>query len=257
MEGTVFSPALDVSEIVGYLPKNEHTRDLEGLIKGLDLDIEGTRNQPSVSGTFLLESMDNGQFEAEEIPVTLDLQYKDKLVTPQLFGEIELSSGNVMSKRTVIQLRKSHLYFSGDLENPRLDINGFSRISKVDITLGIKGQLKDPKILLSSEPPLPKELLLLMVATGKKWSGLTESIDSGEISPALAKDFVQYLFFGGRGNFIADKFGLSDFSVSVSDKSQGVGAAKQITDNLEVKYEVERQSGDACIDFNHNSDSGK
>ena len=242
LEGTVFSRALDVSEIIGYLPKNPHTRHLEGLVKELDVDIAGELAMPVVSGSLRIENMDNGQFEVENVPVTFELQRRNRLVTDELFGQVRFESGNVMSKRTVIKLRPSHLYFSGKPGNPRLDINGFSRISKVDITIGIKGDLEKPNVILSSEPSLPDEMLLLMVATGKRWNGLSQSIESGAVSPELAKDFVQYLFFGGRGNFIADKFGLSDFSVSDTTDKQGVGAAKQVTDNLEIKYQVERET---------------
>lgn len=240
LAGTLFSRVLDVKEVVGYLPKNPHTRHLEGLVRELDVDVEGDLAMPVVTGSLHIERMDNGEFELEEVPVSFRLQYKDRLVTPQLFGQVRFASGRLLSKRSIIDLRPSSLFFSGDVKNPRLDINGFARISKVDITIGIRGDVKEPEILLSSEPPLPKEILLLMVATGKRWAGLSASLDSGEVSPELAKDFLQYLLFGGRGNFIADKFGLTDFSFSVSQGKQGVGAAKQLTNNLEVNYEVER-----------------
>lgn len=242
LAGTIFSRGLDVREIIGYLPKNPHTRNLEGLIKELDVNISGDLAMPVVTGSLFIDNMDNGEFELEEVPVTFELQRKARLVTEQMFGRIRFDSGNVMSKRTIIKLKPSHLYFSGTPKNPRLDINGFSRISKVDITIAIRGDLKEPRILLSSVPSLPDEMLLLMVATGKRWSGLSQSIESGEVSPALAKDFVQYLFFGGRGNFIADKFGLSDFSFSVTADKQEVGATKQVTDNLELKYQVGRET---------------
>ncbi|MBZ0167038.1 MAG: translocation/assembly module TamB domain-containing protein [Candidatus Omnitrophica bacterium] len=243
ISATLFSRVLDVREVLGYLPKNPHTQNLEGLVRGLDVTMSGDYTMPVVTGSLHIDRVDNKEFELKDSPVSFEIQYREKLVTPQLFGQVLFVGGEVLTKRTAIQLRASGLHFSGKPKNPRLDINGFTRISKVDITIGIRGQLEEPEIELSSEPSLPKEFLLLMVATGKKWSGLTESMESGTVSPALAKDFLQYLFFGGRGNFIADKFGLSEFSFSVGPDKQGVGAAKQLTDNLEVKYEIERESG--------------
>lgn len=246
LEGTlgaeVYSASVDISEIAGYFPKNPHTRYLHGEVKQLDTHINGHYAAPVVTGSMMIEDADNRQVKIKESPMQFDLRFKDLSSSPQMSGVIEISSGKVISGHSSIQLEPSKLYYSGNPENPRLDLNGETMISKVNIRIGIKGMLAEPDIKLSSEPVMTQQELIVMLATGKKWEGFSESISTGNVSPALTKDFVEFMFLGGTGNKVAERFGLTNFSVNVGPDSRGIGASKQLAEGVEVNYELERET---------------
>lgn len=242
LNAEVYSASVDISEIAGYFPKNPHTRYLHGEVKQLDTHINGHYAAPVVTGSMMIEDADNRQVKIKESPVQFDLRFKDLSSSPQMSGVIAISSGKVISGHSSIQLEPSKLYYSGNPENPRLDLNGETMISKVNIRIGIKGMLAEPDIKLSSEPAMTQQELIVMLATGKKWEGFSESISTGTVSPALTKDFVEFMFLGGTGNKVAERFGLTNFSVNVGPDSRGVGASKQLAEGVEVNYELQRST---------------
>lgn len=242
LNANVYSASVDISEIAGYFPKNPHTRHLHGEVKQLDTHINGDYAAPVVTGSLMIEEADNRQVKIKECPVQFDLRLKDLSSSPQMAGVIAISSGKVIAGQSSFQLDPSKLYYSGNPENPRLDLNGETVISKVNIRIGIKGMLAEPDINLSSEPSLTQQELMVMLATGKKWEGFSESISTGTVSPALTKDFVEFMFLGGTGNKVAERFGLTNFSVNVGPDSRGIGASKQLAEGVEVNYELERET---------------
>ncbi|MGE0268756.1 MAG: translocation/assembly module TamB domain-containing protein [Candidatus Omnitrophota bacterium] len=245
LNAVIYTTSLDVSEIAGYIPKNSHTNYLQGLVKKVDVRIQGRYENPVVTGNLLAVELDNRMVTLKESPVEIDLKFKDILSYLQVSGEVALNKGKVTAKRTSLKLKPSKLYFSGNPENPRLDINGETTISKVLIHVGVEGTLEEPEINLSSEPSLPEHELFLMLATGKKWESIDESIATGSVSPKLTKDLIEFMFFGGTGNKVAERFGLTDFSVSFGPDRKGIGASKKLSEGVEVKYEVQSETDPA------------
>lgn len=245
VKASVYTSSLDVSEIAGYIPKNPHTNYLHGLVKKVDVKIQGHYIHPVVTGNLLAVELDNRLVTLKESPVEFELKFKDIISYLQLSGEIALNKGKVTAKRTALKLNPSKLYFSGNPENPRLDISGETTISKVLIQVGVEGTLEEPQIKLSSEPSLPEQELFLMLATGKKWESIDESIANGSVSPKLTKDLIEFMFFGGTGNKVAERFGLTDFSVSFGPDRKGIGASKKLSEGVEVKYEVQSETDPA------------
>ena len=56
--------------------------------------------------------------------------------------------------------------------DPILDIRGTSKASNYDVNLYVYGAVSAPKILLTSEPPLPENEIMTLLATGTTTSGL-------------------------------------------------------------------------------------
>jgi hypothetical protein len=56
--------------------------------------------------------------------------------------------------------------------DPILDIRGTSKVSNYDVNLYVYGAVSAPKILLTSEPPLPENEIMTLLATGTTTSGL-------------------------------------------------------------------------------------
>jgi hypothetical protein len=58
--------------------------------------------------------------------------------------------------------------------DPILDIRGFSRVSNYSISVFAYGNASAPKILLTSEPPLPDNEIMTLLATGTTTKGLAD-----------------------------------------------------------------------------------
>ncbi len=242
LDATVFTSSLDVSEIAGYMPKNFHTRYLQGLVKQLDVQILGHYEKPVLTGSLMVVELDNRQVTLKEMPVEFNLKFKGLLTNPQMSGDIAATEGKVSAKRTYLKLNPSELYFSDEPKNPRLDIKGETKIGKTVIYVAVGGTLKEPTINLSSDPYLPEQELFLMLATGKRWESLDESMSTGTVSPQLTKDLLEYMFFGGTGNKMAERFGITDISFSFDANRKGIGATKKLSETVDVKYEVQNET---------------
>jgi autotransporter translocation and assembly factor TamB len=158
-----------------------------------------------------------------------------------LNGEIILNSGNVSGPKTaIINLQKSKILFDGDSKNPALNIRGDSTVNGINIDIMLTGMLDKPDIVFKSVPPMPEERLMLMVATGKGWTGAEDALNKGKISPDLAKDFVSYFLFSDPGNGMGEKFRLDNFSIKYDDKTQGASVKKDITDKTLLSCGVEQ-----------------
>ncbi len=243
IEANVFSSGLDVEEVMTYLPVDKREIPaLQGRLTNVDIDVTGQYDRPDISGSVFVDEIKHSKATLAQAPVQIDLEMIDQLEQMRPRGDVKLESGSVKASKTQIELKPSRVIFHGEKDDPDLQINGQSRISQVDISIEVRGAVADPKISLNSEPSLPKEQLLLMLATGQKWPGLDKSINNGSISPELAKDFVRYFAFGGSGNTLAQRVGLDDLNVIVGENRRGVGARKEIGDKLEVKYQIERET---------------
>ncbi len=138
-----------------------------------------------------------------------------------------------------VQLKPSRLTFTGRPAKPGLDVAATTRVARTRIDIKVQGTRDDPKVSLSSEPSYSKEQLLLMLATGKRWTGIQETIGQDRKNPELAVNFADYLLFGGSRAKFVRLLGLSDVSIQADGKRQGVSVSKDLTQKLGVGYGVE------------------
>jgi hypothetical protein len=69
-----------------------------------------------------------------------------------------------------------YLYFSADNPfNPALDIHGSSRLRDYNINVYIYGTAAEPQTVFTSEPSLPQEEVIALLATGATQQELTEN----------------------------------------------------------------------------------
>jgi hypothetical protein len=107
--------------------------------------------------------------------ITADVKVGGTLSNPQPVGEAvieELTAALPLSKLT-ISSGKVRLTAATGLD-PVLDIRGASRVSNYDVSLYVYGPVSAPKILLTSEPPLPENEIMTLLATGTTTDGLTD-----------------------------------------------------------------------------------
>lgn len=107
--------------------------------------------------------------------ITADVTIAGTLGNPQPVGEVvisELTAALPLSKLTISSGKVRFTAASG--LDPVLDIRGASRVSNYDVSLYAYGPVSAPKILLTSEPPLPENEIMTLLATGTTTEGLSD-----------------------------------------------------------------------------------
>ncbi|MFH1776020.1 MAG: translocation/assembly module TamB domain-containing protein [Candidatus Omnitrophota bacterium] len=241
LDMTVYAKDTDVRSILDLFPDNTVLGHISGIINDVDIHVKGRLWEPDFSGSFLIEDVSYKRFSIVNCPVMVTLTFKDIKDKVELHGNVFFNRGMISGQQSaVIKLDKSKLLFSGDLTKPVLDIKGSSAVERTKINIVLKGSIDKPDLNLTSQPLQSQERLLVMLVTGKKWKGIEASYSQGNIAPDLAADFIDYFIFGGMGNKIAQRFGLSDISIKYDHKTKGIGATTDLSDKATATYSIEQ-----------------
>jgi len=237
LEANVFSHAFgvqDLSELGGGrwdLPKG-----LSGTVQRMDCTARGSPEAARVDGRLTVKALSYRGFSLRDSPVKLMLRLRRKEKKTGLRGQIVFFGGDLVSRATTVKLGPSRLRFTGDPKQPQLALRGVSIVEGTRIRIALKGTPARPEILLASEPPLPQQQLLLMLATGKGWKGTETLLTGNQIPIDLARDFLDVFFFSGSGGAFWKQFGLADVSVTYDTETGGIGVKKPLTERTEVRY---------------------
>jgi hypothetical protein len=235
----IYSKNVAIDSLAPFFAHEKPLAFVKGSLQDVDLFCGGTILNPIIKGTALIGKIDYKSFSLSNAPLVYNILLKNKAVPAQANGTVLVKRGQVSGPGSVfVQLEESKLLFLGDYSKPSFDIKGNSTVEKTKIQIVLKGTSDKPELRLSSDPPLPQEQLLVMLATGKKWSGLNSVLSNGVVPPDLALDFIDYFVLGGAGSKIAGKFGITGFSVTLDKANTGVEVKKSVTDKAEVGYGV-------------------
>ncbi|MFH1777228.1 MAG: translocation/assembly module TamB domain-containing protein [Candidatus Omnitrophota bacterium] len=237
----VYCKEINLRDTLDLFVEAGSLKDLSGDIYDLDIVIKGDFLDPDITGNFQLKSLSYGGFTMRGCTIAFSLQLKDVKNNLKLYGEILMETGELTGPRTaVVKLEKSKIIFNGDYAKPTFDLKGKSIIEGTKIKITLKGTIESPELRLTSTPPVPEGWLLVMLATGRSWRSSGSALKQGNITPDLAKDFIDYFVFAGSGSKIIQKFGLSDISITYNEEKKGIGVKKDITDKAEVTYSIEQ-----------------
>ncbi|MBU1998464.1 MAG: translocation/assembly module TamB [Candidatus Omnitrophica bacterium] len=235
----IYSKNTAIDSLAPFFAHGEPLAFAKGSLQDVDLFCVGTIQNPIIKGTALVGKIDYKSFSLSNAPLVCNILLNNKAVPAQVSGTVLVKRGQISGPGSVfVQLEESKLLFSGDYSNPSFDIKGNSTVEKTKIQIVLMGTSDKPELKLSSDPTLPQEQLLVMLATGKKWSGIGSVLSNGVVTPDLALDFIDYFVLGGGGSKIADKFGITGFSVTLDKAKTGVEVKKSVTDKVEVGYGV-------------------
>lgn len=237
----LYAKKVTLREINQYLPENKVLRKLTGTGSDIDVDVTGTVMEPELKGKFKIDRLAHNGFSLSDCPGTLDLRLKDPGQKPELYGTVTAERGVISGSNTaVVNLGKSRIMFDADPQKPSFDLQGSSTVEKTKIKIVLKGTLDKPDLKLSSEPPRSQEHLLVMLATGKSWKGSEGLASKGQISADLAGDFMDYFVFGGAGSRLAQRLGITDFSLTLAKDKTGVSVTKNLSENVNGTYSVQQ-----------------
>ena len=244
----LYSKHVDVTTLADIFPRWALVQYAKGTLTDVSIQVSGPWRQPTATGHFLIEEfVRRGVLIRDaEGSFALTLGYTEDGL--QVEGVVRPYRGIVHAKNTDIRLEPSQIRFDKNSKNPEFDLYGNATIDDVRIHVSLKGTRQSPDLRLTSEPSMPQEWLLVMLATGRRWRGAETSLTQGQISPDLAKDFLDFFVLGGLGSRIAQRFGVTDISLIFDPMERRVGAAATIADKLEVSYETDQPKPSTTLD---------
>jgi hypothetical protein len=197
-----------------------------------------------MTGTFEAKEFIYKGFILKDSTWDIAVRVKDIDRDIKLFGKGMIGKGVFLTQKVSIDLGPGAIEFSGPWNKPRFDLSGSSTVEKTRIKIGVKGTLEAPELRLSSSPPYSREKLMAMLATGKSWQSVEDTLNTGVLSPDLTKDFIDYFVFAGKANAFARRFGIREVMVTLNGEAKGVGVKKDLTEKLGVGYSVEQRSSE-------------
>ncbi|MCG8429681.1 MAG: translocation/assembly module TamB domain-containing protein [Candidatus Omnitrophica bacterium] len=221
---TLYTKTLGLRALLDILYPQHGLREISGRLNDIDIAVKGALLSPFLEGDVFVETATHNGFSLRECPLHFDLRLGNLRAVPQVRGTLTSARG-VIKGTNGAEIRihpGSRIIFSGSLRQPSFDLSGETVIGKTRITVGLKGSPSDPALTLSSEPSLPQERLLLMLATGKSWSSTGDALAKKQLSPGVAADFLDYFVLGGQGGRLADYLGVSDVRVTYEEGKKGI-----------------------------------
>lgn len=157
---------------------------------------------------------------------------------PRLTGLVSVISGRVTRFGRRFNLEFGEIKFTGAYPpEPTVSARAATRVSKVDISLGVSGPLTGPELDFASQPAYSKEDIMSYLLFGRPASGLSENE-----SVAMEAQAVSALG-GPASEILRDLLDeqLTPDVFSVSSSAEGgvsVEAGKQILPDLYLSYEA-------------------
>ncbi len=99
---------------------------------------------------------------------TVDINVRGTAAVPSILGRITLNDGSATFNDTKYQLQRGTIYFNNPIRiDPIVDIDATARVENYDVTIGVHGTAKNPKLTYRSEPPLSQSDVFNLLALGR------------------------------------------------------------------------------------------
>ncbi|HWL54413.1 MAG TPA: translocation/assembly module TamB domain-containing protein [Chthoniobacteraceae bacterium] len=155
---------------------------------------------------------------------------------------------------STLNIDYGYVYFTaGDPFNPTLDISGTSRLRNYNIHAYIYGTAENPETVFTSQPPLPQEEIVALLATGATTSEFSDNSEllASRAAFLLLQDLYRKVFKRKSPpptvkaqNDFADRFKFDVGSVDPRTGRQQIGGSFRVTDQVEVGAGIDLE-GDA------------
>jgi autotransporter translocation and assembly factor TamB len=129
----------------------------------------------------------------------IDMKVAGTGLHPQLQGQVRLDSFDATLPFSTLSINLGFLYFDPDDPlNPRIELQGTSLIRDYTIHVYIYGTAQNPQAVFSSEPPLPQEEIISLLATGTTREELaTGNVLASRAAILLVKQLYRKIFKKG------------------------------------------------------------
>jgi len=143
---------------------------------------------------------------------------------PGLDGYVRLENVDATLPFSRLEISSGYLYFDpSDPLNPKIDMHGRSVIRDYTINVYIYGTSLAPQAIFTSEPPLPQEEIISLLATGATREELTgnNNVLAGRAAMLLVQQLYRKVFKNGQGTQSSSVFDRLDLDVGTVDPRTG------------------------------------
>lgn len=167
----------------------------------------------------------------------VDLKFGGTGAEPFLEGMVRIENLTASLPFSKLQITRGFVTFSKDeMLQPKLDLNAESEIREYHIHIYIYGSASDPKVSMSSEPPLPQEDIISLLATGTTISELTGNSEvlAGRAASLLFQQLYRKVFKNkapGENVPVLNRFEVEAGNVDSRTGRQEITAKVKINEN--------------------------
>lgn len=174
-----------------------------------------------------------------------DLRLTGTGLRPGLSGNIRLKNVDATLPFSRLSVSYGFLYFDpSDSFNPKIDMHGTSIVRDYTIRVYVYGTVQSPEAIFSSEPPLPQEDIISLLATGTTRQELTgdSSVLAGRAAMLLVQQLYVKIFKKGQAaqrNSVLDRLDLDVGQVDPRTGQRRATAHFKINDQFVLLGDVE------------------
>ena len=175
---------------------------------------------------------------------TVDLHFSGTGLHPELQGMVRLENVEATLPFSRLEISNGFLYFEpSDPLNPKIDLHGTSVLHDHTIQVYIYGTILAPQAVFNSEPPLPQEDIISLLATGTTREELTgnNNVIAGRAAMLLVQQLYRKVFKKGeatQSNSVFDRLDLDVGTVDPRTGQQQAVARFKINDQFVVVGDV-------------------
>jgi len=175
----------------------------------------------------------------------VDMRLTGTGLKPLLNGSVRLQNVEATLPFSRLEINEGFIYFNPeDPFNPGLDLQGTSLIRDYTVRVYIYGTANAPEAVFTSEPALPQEEIISLLATGVTREELTSggNVLAGRALLLLGQQLYQKVFKKGQqskpSNSLFDKLQVDVGGVDPRTGQQTATARYRVTDKVQVIGEI-------------------
>ena len=173
-----------------------------------------------------------------------DIKLTGTGLRPELQGTVRLENVEATLPFSRLEVSQGFLYFDpSDSMNPRLELRGTSVIRDYTVRVYVYGTMLAPEAIFTSEPPLPQEEIISLIATGATRQELSGrgNVLAGRAAMLLVQQLYRKVFKKGEPTQNNEFFNRLDLDVGAVDPRTGrqeVSARFKISDQFVLVGDV-------------------
>jgi hypothetical protein len=174
---------------------------------------------------------------------TTDLKLTGTGLKPGLQGVVQMENVEATLPFSRLDVSRGSLTFDpSDSTNPRIDLQGTSVIRDYTVRVYVYGTLLSPQAIFTSEPPLPQEEIISLIATGTTRRELSSgNVLAGRAAMLLVQQLYRKIVKKGEPTDSNTVFNRLDLDLGTVDPRTGQQQATvrfKITDQLVLTGDV-------------------
>ena len=173
----------------------------------------------------------------------VDLKLTGTGLHPELQGLVRLQNVEATLPFSRLQVSNGFLYFDpSDSMNPRIELQGRSVIRDYTVRVYVYGTMLAPEAIFTSEPPLPQEEIISLIATGATRAELSGgNVLAGRAAMLLVQQLYRKIFKKGEPTQSNTAFNRLDLDAGTVDPRTGrqqISARFKISDQVVLVGDV-------------------